>query len=126
MKRKNVWIAVALILSVAVLSAVFLAVSRRSPVKDPDGNTAVISIGGREYRRISLSNPQVLTIRQDGGRINVIRVDENGIQMIEANCDNQHCVNTGLVSPENADFKPDGPFIICLPNQVSVELVVKE
>ncbi|MBR6028810.1 MAG: NusG domain II-containing protein [Clostridia bacterium] len=126
MKRKSTCVALGLLVCVlAVSAALYLYPALQSPVT-ADEDMAVIYVGSKEYLRVPLSKPQRLTVRQESGEINIIQVDESGIQMIEANCSNQHCVNTGKVSPDNWELKPDGAFIICLPNQVTVELVVAE
>ena len=125
MKKKNIWIALILALCVCAASALLL-LSQKRQMPDAEEDCAIIYVGKEEYMRVPLSQPRTVTVRQAGGGVNVIRVDENGIQMLEANCSNQHCVLTGQVTPDNWEWKPDGAFIICLPNQVSVELVVTE
>ena len=125
MKRRNVQIGLILLAAVLALSAGLYFLSRTGGGGAAE-DTAVIYVGSTEYRRIPLSRPQIVTIRQEGGQVNVIRVDKDGIQMLEANCSNQHCVKTGQVTRDNWEWKPDGAYIICLPNQVTVELEVKE
>ena len=87
-------------------------------------NTVIIRVGDEEKLRIPLSKPQTVTITQPTGEENVIAVTESGVRMEHSTCHNQICVNSGVLTPENMDFRRDGPFIICLPNQVSIELVV--
>ena len=87
-------------------------------------DTVIITVGGEEKLRVPLSQPQTVTLTQPGGEENVIVVTESGVYMESATCHNQICVHSGYLTTENYDYRPDGPFIICLPNQVSVELVV--
>ena len=93
----------------------------------PEGDFAVITVSGSEVARIPLSStPRRVTISQGQGVENVIMVTESGAYMESSTCDNQLCVHMGTVTHDNWEFRPNGAFIICLPNQVSVELVVKD
>ena len=49
-----------------------------------------------------------------------------GAVMASSTCHNQLCVQMGEVTLDNWETRPNQQFIICLPNRVSVELVVKE
>ena len=121
MDRKN-WL---IILAVAALAAEMLIVSLGTGTQT-DEDVAIISVDGTEYARIPLSKPQTVTIRQTDGRVNVVSVTAEGVQMHSSTCENQLCVQTGQVTRENWEFKPNGAFIVCLPNRVSVELAVKQ
>ena len=121
MDRKN-WL---IILAVAVLAAVMLIVSLGTGTQT-DEDVAIISVDGNEYARIPLSKPQTVTIRQTDGAVNVVSVTADGVQMHSSTCENQLCVQTGQVTRDNWEFKPNGAFIVCLPNRVSVELAVKQ
>ena len=121
MDRKN-WL---IILAVAVLAAVMLIVSLGTG-SQTDEDVAIISVDGNEYARIPLSKPQTVTIRQTDGAVNVVSVTADGVQMHSSTCENQLCVQTGQVTRDNWEFKPNGAFIVCLPNRVSVELAVKQ
>lgn len=121
MDRKNLLI----ILAVAALAAVMLIMSLRTGTQT-DEDVAIISVDGTEYARIPLSRPQTVTIRQTDGAVNVVSVTADGVQMHSSTCENQLCVQTGHVTRDNWEFKPNGAFIVCLPNRVSVELAVKQ
>ncbi len=56
----------------------------------------------------------------------VIEISERGAVMASSTCHNQLCVQMGEVTLDNWETRPNQQFIICLPNRVSVELVVKE
>jgi len=47
---------------------------------------------------------------------NLIRITENGVYIVEANCRNQNCVRSGKHS------RP-GQIVACLPNRVMIRLV---
>ena len=120
MEKKN-WLILALIVLAA---AVLLIVSTASRTRTEE-DVAIICVDGQEIARIPLTKPQSVTIRQENGAVNVVTVTEGGVYMQSSTCDNQVCVDTGMVSRENWEFKPSGAFIVCLPNRVSVELALK-
>lgn len=121
MSRKNLLIVAA----VLVLAAVLFALSglTRSTAEE---DMIVITVDGAEYARVPLSKPGRVTIRQENGAENVVVVSDHGAVMEHSTCDNQLCVQMGEVTRDNWELRPNGAFIICLPNRVSVELVVKE
>ena len=65
-------------------------------------------------------------VEQGSGRVNVIHTTENSIVMHSSSCENQDCVDQGVVSLENRDSRVLGSLIVCLPNEVILELVSAE
>ena len=112
-------------LSLAALAAVLLLVSGLLAPRVAE-DMVIISVGGKEWRRIPLSQPQEIRIEQENGCVNVVSVSGRGAVMTSSTCDNQLCVKMGEVTVDNWEFRPNQQFIICLPNKVSVELAVKE
>ena len=111
MDKKNYWvIALMVALAVGLLAAV----------------TLLRPSGGAEYARVPLGQKQTLTVTQEDGSVNVIEISERGAVMASSTCHNQLCVQMGEVTLDNWETRPNQQFIICLPNRVSVELVVKE
>ena len=88
-----------------------------------DEDYVSIQVDGREVRRVPLSQPQTVTIDQGSGVVNVVEITSRGAVMKTSTCDNQLCVHMGKVTLENWEYRPNGAFIICLPNRVSVELI---
>ena len=68
----------------------------------------------------------ILMSTQEDGSVNVVEISERGAVMASSTCHNQLCVQMGEVTLDNWETRPNQQFIICLPNRVSVELVVKE
>lgn len=70
------------------------------------------------------------TIRQTGAdgseTINVLHLTPNGFRMEESNCEGQDCVNMGEVTLENREERVLWNMIICLPHQLSLELITRE
>lgn len=112
-------------LFVALLAAILLLVSGLG-APEVDEDMIIISVNGREWRRIPLSQPQEVRVAQSGGAVNVVSVSERGAVMVSSTCDNQLCVHMGEVTVDNWEYRPNQQFIICLPNRVSIELAVKE
>ena len=53
---------------------------------------------------------------------NVIHVSAEGVWMEESTCDNHDCIDQGEVTLDNRMDRILGNMIICLPNQVMLEL----
>ena len=116
-----VWLLPAVIAVAAAL--IFFGRPGVTPVTE---DTVIIRVDDREYLRVPLSQPQTVTIEQEDGSVNVVEVSDHGAVMRSSTCHNQLCVHMGEVTVDNWEFRPNGAFIICLPNRVSVELAVKE
>ena len=79
-------------------------------------HTAVISVDGREVRRIDLlaAPDETFTVESENG-YNIVCVKDGKISVIEASCPDKVCVNHGELASE---LLP----IICLPNKMIIEL----
>ena len=70
------------------------------------------------------------TIRQtmaDGTEaINVLHLTPNGVWMEDANCEGHDCIHEGEVTLENREERVLWNMIICLPHQLSLELITRE
>ena len=147
MKRRDVYI----LGGVALLGLLLFLLSRfvsPAPVKsgrEPISLTALGSLqsaqGGRlvpaasylrikqgqdYYELVPLLAPGEIAIRQQGGQENIIYIDKDSAVMHSANCSNQDCVKQGEVSLANIQSRILRNFIICLPNQVSLELLTQK
>ena len=120
MERKN-WL---IPLAVVVIALLLLVASRLMRPAGVEENMAVITLDGQVVDRVPLSAPRTVTVEQPDGAVNVIEVSDHGAVMLSSTCDNQLCVHMGEVTVDNWEFRPNQAFIICLPNRVSVELVV--
>ncbi len=66
-------------------------------------------------------------MREDGTiTVNNICVTPNGVYMESSTCENQDCVHQGMVTLDNMDQRILENMIICLPNQVYLELYSTE
>ena len=58
--------------------------------------------------------------------VNVIHLTPDGVYMEDSTCANHDCIKQGEVTLENLDERILGNRIICLPNQVSLQLFTPE
>ena len=94
-----------------------------SVVQEPKAYLLVI-IGDAVYQPVPLTGDGDYTVTQKAiGAENKIHVTAESIQMSSANCDNQDCVDQGEVSLSNREERLLGNMIICLPNNVTLELL---
>lgn len=92
-------------------------------VQEPKAYLLVI-IGDAVYQPVPLTGDGDYTVTQKAiGAENKIHVTAESIQMSSANCDNQDCVEQGEVSLSNREERLLGNMIICLPNNVTLELL---
>ncbi|MGI6173464.1 MAG: NusG domain II-containing protein [Christensenellales bacterium] len=77
-----------------------------------------------EVRALPLPKDGVehFSIRQGDGTENVLKLMPNGFCMESSTCANQDCVRQGDVTTENRATRILQNSVICLPNQVIVEL----
>ena len=123
MNKKNLLVIGGIFLIAAALLAVTLL---NRPMTAVEEDMVIISVDGKEYARVPLSKPRMVTVEQQNGCVNVVEVSDHGAVMLSSTCDNQLCVHMGEVTVDNWQFRPNQQFIICLPNRVSVELAVTE
>ena len=66
-------------------------------------------------------------VREDGTEeLNLLHVTPEGFYMESSTCENQDCVEQGLVTLENRSERILGGWVICLPNLVYLELYTPE
>ena len=70
------------------------------------------------------------TVRQvmaDGTEaVNVLHLTANGVWMEDSNCEGHDCILEGEVTLENREERVLWNMIICLPHQLSLELITRE
>ncbi len=85
-----------------------------------------VQVGNLVFEPVPLLEERDIDLTQRDGKQNVVRVTRGSIVMHSSNCDNQDCVHQGMVSLENRDKRVLQSMIICLPNQVVLELMNAE
>ena len=121
MKKKDLLI-VAIVLAVAALGTA--AVHFLSPKQSTD--FAVIYVGSEVYQIVDLNEDQVIEVDQGNGTVNHVKVENGAIDMADSSCPDQQCVYQGEMSMENYEKRILRNWIVCLPNQVTIELALAE
>lgn len=85
----------------------------------------LVTVAGILYEPIAIYEECDYTIRR-GDMENVIHVTPDSVSMKSSTCDNQDCVLQGTVTLENMTERVLGNMIICLPNEVTLELYTPE
>lgn len=86
----------------------------------------VVTVQGAMYEPIPLYASGRYTITQGEDMVNVIEVTPDSVRMLSSSCENQDCVNQGVVSLENRKSRVLQNMVICLPNEVTLELYTPE
>ena len=86
----------------------------------------IITVQGNIYEPLPLTGEGTFTIRQDETTFNTVHITPTSMWMEHSSCDNQDCVEQGVVSLENMTQRVLYTMVICLPNQVSLELHTPE
>ena len=66
------------------------------------------------------------TMADGSEAINVLHLTPNGFRMEDANCEGHDCVKEGEVTLENREERILWNMVICLPHQLSLELITRE
>lgn len=84
--------------------------------KDTGDKTIVISVNGKEYQRLDMSNlnsEELVHIDLEQGKYIDIKADSNGAYVSDVICPDKLCQKTGVIDKV-------GQSIVCLPNKVQV------
>ena len=75
----------------------------------------VVTVGGEEVLRRPLAMSDTYEIAQEDGDVNIIRVENGAVFMLEANCRDGLCIRQGKM-------KNAAKTIVCLPHELVVRL----
>lgn len=131
MKKRDIW----LLLSVVGAACILLLTAGRA-WKTGGGTDGMGTAEGPLYMRVTVGgvtfDPFVLeeekdfSIQQGETMLNIVSLSPEGFHMAYSTCNNQDCVLQGEVTPENMRARLLGNAVVCLPNQVVVELLRPE
>ena len=82
-----------------------------------------VSVNNRMYEPIPLDEDFSVDIKREGGYHNLVIVESGVVSMMFSTCDNQLCVHQGQVSLDNRDLRALYNQIVCLPNEVLLEVL---
>ena len=87
----------------------------------------VLTVGGRQYGDpIPMDRDKIITLRQEDGKVNKVHITAEKVYMESSSCENQDCVGQGEVHIDTYMDRILSTYIICLPNNVSIEMVPAE
>ena len=92
----------------------------------PAESYLMVTTNGGISSPIPLNEENSFRVRQADGSENVVHIGKNSFYMESSNCDNQNCVGEGEVTLENRDSRILYNMVICLPHQLSLELLTPE
>ena len=98
-----------ILLAVGVLLFFFLRINR------PEGGTVVVRVSGEQYGSYELRTDQEIEITGKDGGTNLLQIRDGKASVTQASCPDLLCVHQAAVSRQ-------GESIICLPNEVVVEI----
>ena len=91
------------------------------------GGHVVLTVGNRQYGDpIPMDRDKIITIRQSNGQINKVHITPDSAYMEYSTCDNQDCVEQGHITLDNYETRILSTFVICLPNNVTIEMIPAE
>lgn len=112
-KKKNDRILIIFLLVLAVVSLLAVKLYQKRTTYDA---VAVVTVDGKEYGRYPLTENARITIDAGNGNINVLVIRDGYADIVKATCPDKICVN-------HAKIRGNGQTMVCLPNQVVVEIV---
>ncbi len=89
----------------------------------PTEPMVAITVGDQPYDIVPFLQEKVITVDQGGGKVNEVELTGKAVRMRASTCDNQDCVHQGDITLDNYEERVLMGWIICLPNQVSIEFV---
>ena len=84
-------------------------------------------MAGRQHGDpIPMDRDKIITLRQEDGKINKVHITPEKVYMESSTCENQDCVGQGEVHVDTYQDRILSTYIICLPNNVQIEMVPVE
>ena len=131
-RNRNFFVLLAVLAVIAaVLAASYLI--NPAPATPPPADTSLTAAGyvyimaGEEARWFALPEGEDTILQLTRGDVsNTIRLSKEGVVMASSSCDNQDCVMQGEVTLANKDQRDLRNMIICLPNDVGIELYSRD
>ena len=115
-----------LLIGLVLLLALGIFLFQYNGAKDTHSlNRVRVTVNGAFFGEYPLNKPQDISILQDNGCENILRIEDGCFYMLRANCHNQLCIGQGEVTNENYPLRSLGTHILCLPNRVDVELLIE-
>lgn len=94
--------------------------------KYPAESYLLVRTANSVFAPIPLTEEGSFKIAQADGSENIVHIGKNSFYMESSNCDNQNCVGEGEVTLENKDSRVLFNMVLCLPHELSLELLTPE
>lgn len=107
-----------IIICLFLTSLIPFFVVRASPAKEVKSKFINIKVSGKVIKTFPLSENRTFDIETSHG-INTIKIQNNVVSMIDADCTDKICINTKGISKVYES-------IICLPNETIIEIKGKD
>ena len=111
MKKNDVILIVVLLMTAF---AAFVSISLYSKLSTREAE-AVVYVKGEEQGRYPLSQDTVVELSLENGSYNILQIREGKADITEASCPDKICV-------KHRPVRGKGENLVCLPNQVVVEI----
>lgn len=124
--KKNLIVIAVVVVLIAAVGVI--ALSRRKPAAPVTEDTTaylVITVAGEMYEPIKLEGEGRYSITR-GDMVNEVAVTKDSVTMHSSTCDNQDCVLQGTVDLVNRHNRVLQNMILCMPNEVVLELYTEE
>lgn len=92
----------------------------------PEPNSYMCIWLGNQFQLFPLVTEGNLSIKQSDTVENVVHVIVDGFYMHSSTCANQDCVKQGEVTLDNIETRILANWVVCLPNNVMLELLTPE
>lgn len=112
MKKRDLYLAAALLLAAAILFLVMRIGNQK------EGSQVKITVDGETYGVYSLWEEQEIEIKGTEGE-NRIHIEDGKARMIAADCPDGYCMDQG-------EIHRAAETIVCLPHRVVVEVITRE
>lgn len=87
----------------------------------------VLTVGGRQYGDpIPMDRDKIITLKQESGAINKVHITPEKVYMESSTCENQDCVGQGEIHVDTYQDRILGTWVICLPNNVTIEMIPEQ
>ena len=86
----------------------------------------LMKTSSRIYAPIPLNEENSFRIVQRNGDYNTVHIGINSFYMEDSNCENHDCVKEGTVTLDNMHTRVLYNMIVCLPHQLSLEMITPE
>lgn len=104
-----------LLLFFGILAAAFFFLFIQNLTKEREADRVEVTVNGVFYASYSLLENRTVKIEQSEQVYNLFEIKDGSVKMLEASCPDKLCVNQKALTDS-------GGVIICLPNQVVIEV----